>query len=335
MKKLLFIAFLAISCLAKSQDFEQITNLNFKLGILGYEVQYYAFDEGDIVSIDFSEQKGKGIKSFEFKSYNSEIIFSKFKPIRFTEEIEIKKKGFYQINIENQMGARICDLKVQRKNVSMSGLSTKVKWLEVQDTLWSSKNERYLDTTIYTPVQVQDKQSFYINSATNLGGQTRVTFPVNLPENTIEWFYTYGCSRKKSEIETVEKRMNLLGELSEILSTSLTGGIASLTASLISKPPGGNQCDVYVLDATNASYFRAKSQFTYFTEGTRENFKSGVVLMKNLNYSGLSIGIRNSDMMHGVHVAIEVVAITKKKVYKTREVRSFTITRKKVPQFSN
>ncbi|PHR26329.1 MAG: hypothetical protein COA38_14955, partial [Fluviicola sp.] len=105
--------------------------------------------------------------------------------------------------------------------------------------------------------------------------------------------------------------------------------------NMISKPPGANQCDIYVFDATNASYFRSKSVFSYWSEGTRENFKSGVVLMKNLNIRGINIGIRNSDMMHGIHVAIEVVAITKRMLYKTREVRTFVLNTRKVPSYRN
>jgi hypothetical protein len=335
MKRILLLTFMGMSFSLFSQETELVSNLNFKIGALGFESMYYAFDEGDVVTIEFKEQKGKGVKLFEFKEYEADVIFSKFKPTDFTEEVEIKKKGFYQVIIENQLGSRICDLKVKRKNVSGSGLSTTVNWVEEQDTIWKTRTERYLDTTIYTPVQVHDKQEFYINSATNIGGQTRTVLPVNLPANTVEWIYTFGCYREQSEINRVVDRMDLLGELTKILASPLVGGIAGITADMISKPSGGNQCDIFVLDHTNMGLFRSKSNFTYLAEGTRENFKSGNVLMKNLNYSGLYLGIRNEDMMHGIHIAIEVVAITKQDVYKMREVKSFTLSKRKAPRYTN
>ena len=43
--------------------------------------------------------------------------------------------------------------------------------------------------------RILSPQQVYINSATKLGGKTRVYFTVNLPENTVRWFYVVTTRR--------------------------------------------------------------------------------------------------------------------------------------------
>lgn len=52
MKQLTLLLFIIISSFSFSQEFEQVTNLNFKLGVLSLETIHLAFDEGDIVEIE-------------------------------------------------------------------------------------------------------------------------------------------------------------------------------------------------------------------------------------------------------------------------------------------
>lgn len=320
---------------AYSSEFETVVDLSFKLGPAEEMVKHYAFDEGDIVEFQFTEKKGKGIKYFAFENYNGEAIFSLVKESEFTKQITISNKGFYSIRLINEMGFRIGKLLIKRNNVSESGLSTEINWKEKVDTIWTSRQEKYLDTTIYTPVQVHDKQNFYINSATNIGGQTRVTLPLDLPNNTVEWFYTFSCSREESEIKDASDRINLLGDLTSLLATPVGGEVVQLTANMISKPPGANQCDIYLINDENVTPFLNKYQFSWYPDGTRENYKSGVVQLTDLNLDNLYIGISNEDMMHGIHVVIEVVAITKEDIYKEREVKEYTLKTSTSPTFYN
>lgn len=326
-----------VSSMALSQDVQKVADLSFKLGALGIETYYYAFDEGDIVTFNFNEQKGKGIKAVTFSKYGGTSLFSKYKVAEFEKEITITERSVYVLTIENELGGRICDLIVQRKNISGSNLSTTVKWIEEVDTTWSSRTEDYLDTVIYKSVPLHQKQDFYINSATNVGGQTRTYLPINLPKNTVSWFYTLSCSRKESEIEQVKNRMNLAGEIASLISTPMVGGVASITASMISQPPGANQCDIFLMDHSNLTPFINKSWdgFSYITEGTRQNFKSGVVKISNAKSPNMYLGLRNEDMMHGIHVALEVVAIVREDVYKTREVKSYRLETRKYPVVNN
>lgn len=336
MNKLILLLLIIVSKTALAQDFEPVADLSFKLGILQEEVKYYAFDEGDIVKFEFNEQKGKGIKSFEFGLYEQDPVFSKFKPVTFDKEVTIASKGIYQLTMNNQTGARMVELIVKRNNSNGSGLSTEVVWKDQNDTTWTTKTEKYLDTTIYKAEQVHDKQSFYINSATNLGGKTRVGLPLPLTENTVEWYYIFSCSRDKEEIEKVSERFNLLGEITGILATPVAGKVATVTAGILTKPPGANHCDIYVLtDETYSSFINKASSFTYVIEASRENYKSGVVQTSNLNYNNLYLGLRNNDLLHGIHVAIEVVAITENKVFKEREVKEFTVETTSYPDFAD
>lgn len=318
---------------ALAQEQESVADLNFKLGSLDSESYYYAFDAGDIVTIKFKEQKGKGVKSFSFDKYEGGSVFSKFKVSEFEKELTITERAIYLLNINNEMGGRICELIVKRKNNSGSNLPTTIKWIEELDTIWSSRNERYLDTVIYKAVSLHEKQDFFVNSATNIVGQTRTYLPINLPRNTESWFYTFSCSRKDSEIEQVKNRMNLAGELTSLLASPIVGGVARITADMISQPPGANQCDVFLMNHENLTPFLNKSWdgFSCIAEGTRQNFKSGVVKVSSAKNSTMYLGVRNEDLLHGIHVALEVVAIVKEEVYKTREIKSFTLASRKIP----
>ena len=254
----------------------------------------------------------------------------------FDKEITIASRGIYQVIMKNQAGSRMVELTVNRNNSNGSELPTEVVWKDQNDTTWTTKTEKYLDTTIFKAEQVQGKQSFYINSATNIGGKTRVGLPLPIPENTVEWYYIFSCYRDEGEINKVSERFNLLGEITGILATPVTGKLATITASMLTKPPGANHCDIYVLtDETYSSFVNKENSFTYIIEASRENFKSGIVKTSNLNYNNLYLGLRNNDLLNGIHVAIEVVAITENKVFKEREVKEFKVKTISYPDFAD
>ena len=59
----------------------------------------------------------------------------------------------------------------------------------------------------------------------------------------------------------------------------------------------------------NAKLFKEKEDFEYVISASRENYKSGAVMVKNNNQELIYLGINNPDGLHGIHVAVEIVAI--------------------------
>ena len=52
-----------------------------------------------------------------------------------------------------------------------------------------------------TVVTIAPEQSFYLDSRlmSNLNGRSRLTIPVNLPEGTVRWYYSFTASESKNE----------------------------------------------------------------------------------------------------------------------------------------
>lgn len=165
-------------------------------------------------------------------------------------------------------------------------------------------------TTITTnAAQAIQTDKFYLNSKSNAlvkGGKNRVLIPIHLPENTQEWFYRYIASRDEVDVTSTLKTFSLAGELTQYLNSKnpLKNAVNSLAT-----PPGANICDIYMLNETNAKLFKDKESFEYNISASRENYKSGNVLVKNNNNELVYLGINNPDGLHGIHVAIEIVAV--------------------------
>jgi hypothetical protein len=135
----------------------------------------------------------------------------------------------------------------------------------VLDSVESKINERYLIKREYKPITILAPSNHFINSGSNSqvkGGKSRIIIPIQIPNNTIEWYYTLAASREQEAIEKTNSSLNLFGQLSNIIDP--TGISAAAFKSLIA-PPGADVCDLYILDAANRQYFEAKTNFKYFT----------------------------------------------------------------------
>ncbi|WP_315157069.1 tetratricopeptide repeat protein [Capnocytophaga leadbetteri] len=161
--------------------------------------------------------------------------------------------------------------------------------------------------------RILSPQQVYINSATKLGGKTRVYFTVNLPKNTVRWFYVVTTTKGEGEGQS----LNILAQLT---AATLTGGMSTLATAgskMITMPSGsGGVIDSYLLDRTNLDVFTNKGdnwgQSLYYNmEGTRTNYKSGLVMINTPNSFYTFIGIKNPSASVGVNVNIEAIAIVK------------------------
>ena len=164
--------------------------------------------------------------------------------------------------------------------------------------------------TDYKPVSLIENEVNYINSYSNeafKGGKSRLVIPVNLPANTIRWYYTVAASRDENAINQVSEQVSLFSDLSRLIDRTgaLSFGIEALTA-----PPATDYIDVYLLDYQNLQLYNSQVAYSYILEGSRENIKSGNINISCCNQGQFYLAIKNPDSMHGVHALLEVVAIT-------------------------
>lgn len=155
-------------------------------------------------------------------------------------------------------------------------------------------------------------QSFYINSTSNetwKGGKSKTVFPVNLPKGTVEWYYEFTASRDAGQVQQNVKNFGLASQLATILDQS---GILSASVDMLTSPPGGDLCNIYLMDQKYYNSFLSDGQIRHYPIGSRLNYRSGVVQIRDISIDGPIIGIRNPDMVYGINVSIQVIAIISK-----------------------
>lgn len=336
MKKILTILMVLVLAVQLKAGNEKIVvcETSVKIGTMATEELYYGFSEGDQVIINLELVKGRDLKEIEVLEYPSTSISMTHKTKGFTNKtIEISHTGIYKFRFKNSaMSPRICNLKVERipENEDSKDFKTNVYWRIHKDTTFYTIQEKYLVKKEYQVKTIQPMTEYYINSgshATFKGGKSRITFPVQLPHNTVEWYYEFSASRDKAAIENAEKSFTLVTQLTKLIDKT---GMLGFGVNALTKPPGADYCDIYLLDYQNSSLFTSKYQYSYFTIGTRQNIKSGIVKM-NGNSSPYYIGIKNPNSLYGVHVAVEVVAIVLYEEWGLRDVEKFKVNSYKVP----
>jgi hypothetical protein len=261
---------------------------------------YFAFPKGDKVIVELEIVEGS-MSNFEYGLDDDEI--PKFSALDITgvtkKEFYVPITNLYFFTYECYKPCKF-KLKITRLPGTDATLAynTSVKWNE---------KKIQLDTPeiSYEIVQLQEAQGFYINSGSNAdfkGGKSRISIPVNLPENTVSWYYSVISFREDQDIPDFSLVKSLTGLVDKY-------GVANLLIDQITMPPGQDYIDVYLLDGTNVQAFLAKTQFRYIMEGTRENIKNGMVEITK-NVSGpYYLGMRDPDYYTGINVRIEIIAI--------------------------
>lgn len=232
----------------------------------------FGFEAGDEVVLDITMSNLKGTNSLKVTTYpGGVVLFSSLAFSALTDQrFKIQERGMLKFSLTtNHMIDRNAFVKVWRIPASPAT---------------AVFNTNVVRKKINTTVQVAEKQEFYVNSGSNAmfkGGASRVSLPVSLPANTVEWYYRFSASRDEADIKQVQQTTGLFVELGSLLvsggSSALIGqGAQGLTSSL-TQVPGADVCDVILLDHTNRGLFEAKTDYQFIPAASRTNFKSGNV----------------------------------------------------------
>jgi hypothetical protein len=160
----------------------------------------------------------------------------------------------------------------------------------------------------YKVIPIVSKETFTLNSGGRalLGGRSRIDLPVELPANTVEWYYAVTTSPEKMPAPSI----GLAGQLIKLLTPS---GMISTVMSALVTPSGSGACDVYLIpDQDNLNRFiNKRPQFASLMSGSRQNFNQGAVQVRDAVKGSLFLGLRNPSAVSAVQVTIEVCAIVK------------------------
>lgn len=161
-------------------------------------------------------------------------------------------------------------------------------------------------------VSVISETNLRLTSQMALNQKYRNVLTVQLPPNTIEWYYAFVATDDKTTVQS----MNLFTKITSLLSV---GGLNALTTSLspdaLNLQSGNGECNVYIIgDRENATLFqRLEDRFKIYPDYSRKSLSQGVVKIKMDNFpkdkTTFFIGIENQKKTLPVNVRIEVDAV--------------------------
>lgn len=328
MKGLIWIGVVLLGFTARAQyDFEEKYAVDLAAGAL--EERYFACDSTDFVVLKCKSLEKQNFEEFSFTRYQADTVGISMNDNKAQFRLDIVGKGVYLLRLKNGNTPTTYEIYVHHEGDNTATKKKGVQWIVFHDTTWLGPKHAWVDTVYYQTEIIHQPQHFFLNGASNVLGRTRVTLPVNLPENTERWYYTYSSFREEDEAKRISKTFDLAGQLAGYL-IGTEGKLIGQAASLLTAPAGGEQCDAYLLGQDQVQAFRDKDDFKFKPEGSRENYTSGTVEVEK-HKGNLFLGFRNNSLMYGIHIVVEVVAITKKRERVKRTIRPYEVKTEKVP----
>jgi hypothetical protein len=138
-----------------------------------------------------------------------------------------------------------------------------------------------------------------------IGSSSRQVLPIDLPANTVEWYYTITTTPNRKQ----SLNSDLTGQLDKLLISDL--GISTTALSNVIVPGGSGLCDVYVMTNPNEvnKYVNKQPAASFLMNDSRQNYVSGIIQVKDFLYGSCFLVLRNPSASRGLHVTVEVTAI--------------------------
>jgi len=141
------------------------------------------------------------------------------------------------------------------------------------------------------------------------GGKSRTCIEIDLPKNTIEWYYCYTTSANENETSNLNLAVQLTSLLFPITAILGSSGITQQLLSSIKIPAGSHVLDVYLIGGQYVNSFLNKTNFNYEVGGSVENTTQCTNMIQNHNSGTWYLALRNPSSLYAVNIKIEVVAI--------------------------
>ena len=176
----------------------------------------------------------------------------------------------------------------------------------------------------YEPVTIIKQRVIELNGGTRAvlsGGKSRVSIKIDLPVNTVGWYYSFSTSNGTSGTQNLNLATQIAAAL--LSKSNMVGAVASstgITKAVVSKfevPEGTSSIDAYLCDKINIDKFERKidnlgGTYSYYREGTVENTRNGIIQIDDYTNGTWYLGIKNPSSLDAANVTIEVVALVEK-----------------------
>jgi hypothetical protein len=157
----------------------------------------------------------------------------------------------------------------------------------------------------YMVVPIVSQQSIYLKSGSCTMGRSssRQVLQINLPANTVEWYYTITTRSGRGQFSNSD----LTGQLVKLVDPDR--GIAHKPPLHV--PAGTEVCNIYLMTNPHEvnKYVNNRPAVSFLMNDSREHYVSGAVPVKDFVDGSCFLVIRNPSSSHGVNVNIEVTAI--------------------------
>jgi len=326
MQKLFTMLFVIWTGLASGQAIlsQGTTQVNSALSSDGLKRFYFALDQGDQLTLDYTLRSGK-IETVRLVDYGGNELYSDFRTNGGSVNVSIPKKSVYFLEFTNVgLVSRAVDYKVTR--ISMpgnEGFTTIVDMKNITDTI--EGNFPSLGKVIYLDTLFEDvlDQEVLVHSQTNSTGPKAVT-NFSLPPNTLKVSYYIGVSQegvdafKSSAKQLTDEASAIISAVDPLIGLALTGVSTFTTLS------GGENIQYYlvencVLGMANSNLFLQGQPFKALKSA---NIYNDASVIEAFSCSNLAFCFFNDNQLQSVDVVVKAKALTAK---------AHTLVKKSVP----
>ncbi|MEO7924939.1 MAG: hypothetical protein ABIR30_14745 [Chitinophagaceae bacterium] len=295
-----------------------------KVNILGEEIFYFGFAEGDKMIFNFEETNGKELKEVEIVELPGTSKFIDYKTSRITNKtILVHKTGIYRFRFTNSgITPRICKYKIQRipASAATQNFNPIVYTHLVDDTTYVNDQEDILTKTDTVISNFQDR-------ILKIVGGNKSTFNFLLPENTVAWSYYITADKEGTAVyEKANKEFtsSSASVIAKFPLYTILSAVALGRPATIPKLQAGEDINYWIMDGENVELFTTGAQFRYIKKGKAVNDYSKMDPRKGSLFFCLS----NDNETIPVTVTVKITAVQVNEALVTTPTKRMIITQK-------
>ena len=329
----LFISIITLGLLSGFQLYGQtpvdVAESTLKVGILGEEIFYFGFAEGDKIIFNFEEVNGKELKELEIIEMPSTSKSLDYKTSKIVNKIiKVPRTAIYRFRFTSSaISVRLCKYKIQRIPASPAtqNFNSAVFNDMVNDTTYTTVEEEYLAKTDTVFTNYQDR-IVKVNPASNPAGN-KSTFNFILPENTVGWsYYLYVNQAGQQVYDEANKQIIATSgtAIAKFPTYNILAAIAMNKPVSINKLQAGETINYWIMEGENADLFSSGAQFRYIKKGKAVNDYSRMEPRKGSLYFCFS----NDNTTQPASVTVKITLVQVNEVLQTRQVKRMQVAPK-------
>ncbi|MEO7618399.1 MAG: hypothetical protein ABIT05_01720 [Chitinophagaceae bacterium] len=328
-RKILFITGLLSATAIAGQTPVDVAESTVKVNILGEEILYFGFAEGDKLIFNFEEANGKDLKEVEIVEMPGTSRFIDYKTSRINKTLGVPRTGIYKFRFTNSAGItpKLCKYKIQRipAGPATQQFNTTVFTGVFNDTTYTTDKEEYMAKTDTMITSYQDRV-IKLNPLSSPAGN-KASFNFVLPDNVIGWsFYLYTTADGQQAYEEANKQI-IASEKMTVAKFPAYNVLAALALNKpvsINKQHPGDQINYWILEGENAELFSSGAQFRYIKKGKAVTDYGRMDSRKGSLYFCFS----NDHTTKTASVTVKITIVQVNESLQTREVKRMQVAPK-------